>query len=29
MIAPKKTQIQGNPSHLMPSELIDKCIGAH
>ena len=28
MIAPKKTQVQGNPSHLMPSELIDKCIGS-
>ena len=28
MIAPKKASFQGNPSHLMPSELIDKCIGS-
>ena len=29
MIAPKKASgLQGNPSHLMPSELIDRCIGS-
>ncbi|KAK9845497.1 hypothetical protein WJX81_007970 [Elliptochloris bilobata] len=29
MIAPKKANVQGNnPSHLMPSELIDRCIGS-
>jgi U6 snRNA-associated Sm-like protein LSm5 len=28
MIAPKKAAIQGNKSHLMPSELIDKCINS-
>lgn len=28
MIAPKKASFQGNPSHLMPSELIDKCINS-
>jgi U6 snRNA-associated Sm-like protein LSm5 len=29
MIAPKKGyQPQGNPSHLLPSELIDRCIGS-
>ena len=28
MIAPKKAAFQGNPSHLMPSELIDRCIGS-
>jgi len=28
MIAPKKTSYQGNPSHLLPSELIDRCIGS-
>lgn len=28
MLAPKKTTYQGNPSHVMPSELIDKCINS-
>jgi len=28
MIAPKKGTYQGNPSHLLPSELIDRCIGS-
>jgi U6 snRNA-associated Sm-like protein LSm5 len=29
MIAPKgKQAYQGNPSHLLPSELIDRCIGS-
>ena len=29
MIAPKgKTAYQGNPSHLLPSELIDRCVGS-
>ena len=28
MIAPKKAAYQGNTSHLMPSELIDRCIGS-
>lgn len=28
MIAPKKTSVQGNPSHVMPSELMDRCIGS-
>eukprot|EP00877_Chromochloris_zofingiensis_P009357 jgi/Chrzof1/4675/Cz14g22120.t1 len=28
MIASKKATYQGNPSHLMPSELIDRCIGS-
>ncbi|KAK9824499.1 hypothetical protein WJX72_010865 [[Myrmecia] bisecta] len=29
MIAPKKAAYQGNnPSHIMPSELIDRCIGS-
>lgn len=28
MIAPKKGQYAGNPSHVLPSELIDKCIGS-
>ena len=28
MIAPKKAAYAGNPSHLMPSELIDRCIGS-
>ena len=28
MLAPKKTTFQGNPSHVMPSELIDKCINS-
>mmetsp|Transcript_7578 Transcript_7578/g.18810 ORF Transcript_7578/g.18810 Transcript_7578/m.18810 type:complete len:96 (+) Transcript_7578:98-385(+) len=28
MIAPKKGMPQGNPSHLLPSELIDRCIGS-
>ncbi|KAH7624950.1 hypothetical protein Ndes2526B_g00323 [Nannochloris sp. 'desiccata'] len=30
MIAPPKgkTTYQGNPSHLLPSELIDRCIGS-
>ena len=28
MLAPKKATFQGNPSHVMPSELIDKCINS-
>lgn len=28
MIAPKKGNYQGNTSHLLPSELIDRCIGS-
>lgn len=28
MIAPKKGMPQGNPSHLLPAELIDRCIGS-
>lgn len=28
MIAPKKVQYGGNPSHLMPAELMDRCIGS-
>ena len=28
MIPPKRAAYQGNPSHLMPSELIDRCIGS-
>lgn len=28
MIAPKKAAQHGNTSHLMPSELIDRCIGS-
>ena len=28
MLAPKKATLQGNPSHVMPSELIDKCINS-
>jgi len=29
MIAPKKANVAGtNPSHLMPPELIDRCIGS-
>ena len=28
MIAPKKVSYGNNPSHLMPSELIDRCIGS-
>lgn len=29
MIHPKgKASLQGNPSHLLPSELIDRCIGS-
>lgn len=28
MIAPKKATAPGNPSHLMPSELIDRCVGS-
>ena len=28
MIAPKKPAVGNNPSHLMPSELIDRCIGS-
>lgn len=28
MIAPKKANYSGNPSHLLPSELIDRCVGS-
>ena len=28
MINPKKAATAGNPSHLMPSELIDRCVGS-
>ena len=28
MIAPKKGSYHGNPSHLLPSELIDRCVGS-
>lgn len=28
MIAPKKGGMQANPSQLLPSELIDRCIGS-
>ena len=28
MIAPKKQSFQGNPSHILPSELLDKCVGS-
>jgi U6 snRNA-associated Sm-like protein LSm5 len=28
MIAPKKQSYQGNPSQILPSELLDKCIGS-
>jgi hypothetical protein len=28
MIHPKGRTLQNNPSHLLPSELIDKCIGS-
>ena len=28
MIAPKSANAAQNPSHLMPSELIDRCIGS-
>ena len=28
MIHPKGKTLQNNPSHLLPSELIDKCIGS-
>ncbi|PNH06687.1 U6 snRNA-associated Sm-like protein LSm5 [Tetrabaena socialis] len=28
MIAPKKGNYQGNPSQVLPSELIDRCIGS-
>lgn len=28
MIAPKKQSLQGNPSQILPSELIDRCIGS-
>jgi len=28
LIAPKKVSYGNNPSHLMPSELIDRCIGS-
>mmetsp|Transcript_22854 Transcript_22854/g.67980 ORF Transcript_22854/g.67980 Transcript_22854/m.67980 type:complete len:97 (-) Transcript_22854:490-780(-) len=28
MIHPKGKQLQNNPSHLLPSELIDRCIGS-
>lgn len=28
MIAPKRAPGSGNPSHLLPSELIDRCIGS-
>jgi U6 snRNA-associated Sm-like protein LSm5 len=28
MIAPKKANYQGNPSQILPSELIDRCVGS-
>lgn len=28
MIAPKKQNLAGNPSQILPSELIDRCIGS-
>lgn len=28
MIAPKKQNLQNNPSQILPSELIDRCIGS-
>jgi hypothetical protein len=28
MIAPKKSNYQGNNSQILPSELIDRCIGS-
>ena len=28
MIAPKRANYQGNPSQILPSELIDRCIGS-
>jgi U6 snRNA-associated Sm-like protein LSm5 len=28
MIAPKRGPAAANPSHLLPSELIDRCVGA-
>jgi U6 snRNA-associated Sm-like protein LSm5 len=28
MIAPKKTAFQGNPSQILPSELMDRCVGS-
>ena len=28
MIAPKRGPQGGNPSHLLPSELIDRCVGS-
>lgn len=28
MIAPKRGSMQGNPSSIMPSELIDRCVGS-
>ena len=28
MIAPKKQNLQNNPSQILPSELIDRCVGS-
>ena len=28
MIAPKRGSYQGNPSQILPSELIDRCVGS-
>jgi hypothetical protein len=28
MIAPKKQNLHGNPSQILPSELIDRCVGS-
>jgi hypothetical protein len=28
MIAPKRASYQGNPSQILPSELIDRCVGS-
>ncbi|KAL6774408.1 hypothetical protein ACKKBG_A24890 [Auxenochlorella protothecoides x Auxenochlorella symbiontica] len=28
MLAPKRSNLGGNPSHLLPSELVDRCIGS-
>ena len=28
MLAPKRSNFQSNPSHLLPSELVDRCVGS-